>query len=156
MLGREGGLHLHPHVSRLSSFVRKKTIEKVLDLPVERRQIPFLVSKEVLERCSIWDNMSGSTGEEAMAAYKKALETISVKKIAPKATVSDGGDDDDVQFIRTSKRKATTRSTPSASKKKAKSSEPAKISSMSSDDHTKVLANLNEKVFPSLASHLQE
>ena len=100
--------------------------------------------------------MSGSTGEEAMAAYKKALETISVKKIAPKATVSDGGDDDDVQFIRTSKRKATTRSTPSASKKKAKSSEPAKISPMSSDDHTKVLANLNAKVFPSLASHLQE
>lgn len=88
----------------------KKTIEKVLGIPVERRQIPFLVSKEVLESCSNWGkflalsflfqtvfdmwldcslgSMSGTIGEEAMAA--------------PKATVSGGGDDDDVQFIRSS------------------------------------------------------
>ncbi|CAF2272439.1 unnamed protein product [Brassica napus] len=77
------------HLADVSCLtVGKKTIEKVLGIPVERRQIPFLVSKEVLESCSNWGNMSGTIGEEAMAA--------------PKATVSGGGDDDDVQFIRSS------------------------------------------------------
>ncbi|KAF2588078.1 hypothetical protein F2Q70_00039118 [Brassica cretica] len=41
-------------VSHLSSSVGKTTTEKVLKLPIERRHIPFLVSKEALERCSIW------------------------------------------------------------------------------------------------------
>ncbi|WZZ50963.1 hypothetical protein YC2023_051070 [Brassica napus] len=63
-------------VSYRTSSVGKKTTDNVLKLPLERCQIPFLVSKEVLECC----NMTGSIGEEALAAYKKALEAFSAKK----------------------------------------------------------------------------
>ncbi|KAH0879536.1 hypothetical protein HID58_066930, partial [Brassica napus] len=62
----------------------EKTIRQVLELPIERRQVPLLVSREALERCSIWREMSGSKGEEALAEYKRALEVMSAKKAAPK------------------------------------------------------------------------
>ncbi|KAF3514016.1 hypothetical protein F2Q69_00006304 [Brassica cretica] len=136
-----------PDVSCLTSSVGRKTIEGVLKLPIKRRHIPFLVSKEVLERCSIWVNMTGSTGEEALPAYKKALEAFSAKKSVPKTTVPGRGDDDDVQFMRSSKRKLAASSTPSSSKKKMKSSGLApKTSPSSQDDQTKVLTNLNTKL----------
>lgn len=50
-------LVLFSDVSRLSSSVGKKTIERVLRLPVEQHQILFLVSKDVLEHCSIWGKL---------------------------------------------------------------------------------------------------
>lgn len=37
----------------------KEAIDQVLKLPLERHQIPFLVSKEVLECCSIWGKLLG-------------------------------------------------------------------------------------------------
>lgn len=165
-------------VSHLSSSVGKTTTEKVLKLPIERRHIPFLVSKEALEGCSIWckyflyssscqwiflrltfdlspGNMVGSTGEEALAAYKQAWEALSAKKAAPKATAS--GNDDEVQFIRRSKRKAVASSTPSSKKKKVKGSESTlKASPPSQDNQATVLANLNAKVFPSIPASLSE
>ncbi|KAF2557432.1 hypothetical protein F2Q68_00016794 [Brassica cretica] len=72
----------------------EKTIKQVLELPIERRQVPFLVSKEALERCSIWGNMSGSKGEEALAEYKRALEVMSAKKAAPKKAALSENDDE--------------------------------------------------------------
>ena len=89
----------------------------------------------------------GSTREEALSAYKKALEAFSAKKSVLKTTVPGRGDDDDVQFMRKSKRKLAASSTPSFSKKKMKSSGLApKTSPSSQDDQTKVLTNLNTKV----------
>ena len=89
----------------------------------------------------------GSTREEALSAYKKALEAFSAKKSVLKTTVPGRGDDDDVQFRRKSKRKLAASSTPSFSKKKMKSSGLApKTSPSSQDDQTKVLTNLNTKV----------
>ncbi|KAF3557919.1 hypothetical protein F2Q69_00013496 [Brassica cretica] len=119
----------------------EKTIKQVLELPVECRQVPFLVSKESLERCSIWGNMSGSKGDEALAEYKKALEVMSAKK-----TVA--GSLDEVQFIKRNKRQATTALASSSKKKSRASGSTPKVSPSSSSDPATVLANLNTKVFP--------
>ena len=61
--------------------------------------------------------MSGTTGEDAMANFNKALEEISAKKAGSKPVVS-GEDDEDVQFIRSIKLKPAARLTPFTSKKK--------------------------------------
>ena len=47
--------------------------------------------------------MSGSTGEEALAEYKRALEVLSEKKAAPKRAAP-SETEDEVQFVRSSKR----------------------------------------------------
>ncbi|KAF2532080.1 hypothetical protein F2Q70_00030347 [Brassica cretica] len=122
----------------------RKTVEQMLRLPIELRQTPFLVSKAALKRCSIWGEMSRSKGDEALAEYKKALEVMSVRKSAPKRAAS--VDDDEVQFLRSSKRLTVAATAPSCSKKKFKAlgSSPS-----ASYDWTTVLTNLNTKVFPS-------
>ncbi|KAH0872002.1 hypothetical protein HID58_069364 [Brassica napus] len=110
----------------------RKTIEQMLRLPIERRQIPFLVSKAVLKRCSIWGEMSRSKGDEALAEYKhKRAASV---------------DDDEVQFLRSSKRLMVAATAPSSSKKKSKASGSSPSASY---DWTTVLTNLNTKVFPS-------
>ncbi|WZZ26787.1 hypothetical protein YC2023_010188 [Brassica napus] len=125
----------------------EKTIKQVLELPIECRQVPFLVSKEALERCSIWGNMSGSKGEEALAEYKRALEVMSAKKSAPKkAAFSEN--DDEVQFIKSNKRQPATALASSSKKKSRASRSTPKVSPSSSSDPATVLANLNTKVFP--------
>ncbi|KAH0879653.1 hypothetical protein HID58_067047, partial [Brassica napus] len=43
----------------VDSSLGRRTNERVLKLPIERCQVPFLVSREALERCNIWGNMSG-------------------------------------------------------------------------------------------------
>lgn len=48
--------------------------------------------------------MSGSKGEEALEEYKKAFEVMSAKRAAPKRSAP-AENDDDVQFIRSNKRK---------------------------------------------------
>ncbi|KAF3542757.1 hypothetical protein DY000_02007261 [Brassica cretica] len=131
----------------VDSSLGRRTTERVLNLPIERRQVPFLVSREALERCSIWGNMSGSKGEEALAEYKRALEVMSAKKAAPKqAALSES--DDEVQFIKSNKRQATTALASSSKKKSMASKSSPKVSPLSSSDPTTVLANLNTKVFP--------
>ncbi|KAF3529532.1 hypothetical protein DY000_02039779 [Brassica cretica] len=125
----------------------EKTIKQVLELSIERRQVPFLVSKEALERCSIWGNMSGSKGEEALAEYKKALEVMSSKKAAPKKTAP-SENDDEVQFIKSNKSQdATTLASSTKKKSRALGSTP-RVSPSSSSDPATVLGNLNTKVFP--------
>ena len=91
--------------------------------------------------------MSDSKGDEALAEYKKALEAMSARKAASKRAAPAGNDE--VPFIRSSKRQATTVTAPSSSKKKSVASAFALQSSpFASYDWSKVLANLNAKVFP--------
>lgn len=99
--------------------------------------------------------MSGSTREDAMVKYKRALEAISMKKATLKRAAS-GGDDDDIQFIGSSKRKATATPAPSTLKKTRGSRILPNASHPSSDDQTKVLASLTAKVFPSTPACLPE
>ncbi|KAL0656039.1 hypothetical protein Bca4012_076623 [Brassica carinata] len=83
-------LEIYPDLPRVDYSSGRETIEWVLRLPIERRQIPFLVSKAALMRCSIW----GSKRDEALAEYKKDLEVMSARKSAPKRTAF--VDDDEV------------------------------------------------------------
>ncbi|KAF3566482.1 hypothetical protein DY000_02014466 [Brassica cretica] len=122
----------------------EKTIKQVLELPIERRQVPFLVSKDALERCSIWDNMSGSKGEEAQAEYKRALEVMSVKKAAPKKAAPSENDDEG----HSNKRQAASALASSSKKKHRASGSTSRVFPSSSSDPATVLANLNTKVFP--------
>ncbi|KAH0862591.1 hypothetical protein HID58_079802 [Brassica napus] len=79
-------------------------------------------------------NMYGSKGEEALAEYKKAIEVMSGKRAAPKRAAP-SKNDDEVQFIRSSKCQATTAPAPSSSKKKSKASgSTPKVSPSSSFD----------------------
>ena len=89
--------------------------------------------------------MSGCKGEEALAEYNRALEIMLAKKAAPKRAAP-SETEDEVQFIRSSKRQAAT-ALASSSKKKSKASESTpKVSPLSSSDPAKVLANLNTGV----------
>ncbi|KAH0868019.1 hypothetical protein HID58_075041 [Brassica napus] len=132
------------HLPRVDYSSGRETIEWVLRLPIERRQIPFLVSKAALMRCSIWGEMSGSKRDEALAEYKKDLEVMSARKSAPKRTAF--VDDDEVQFLRSSKRLTVAATALSSSKKKSKASGSSPSASY---DWTTVLTKLNTKVFPS-------
>ncbi|KAH0939110.1 hypothetical protein HID58_006571 [Brassica napus] len=150
----------------------RDTIEQVSKLPLECRQVSFLVSEAALKRCSVWDKlptslyisscsrcsdsiffcvlgeMSESKGDEALVEYKKALEVMSAEKAAPKRAIST--EDDEVQFIGSNKRRAGAAAAPSSSKKKSKvSGSSSKDSSSASYDWATVLNNLNTKVFPS-------
>lgn len=140
-------------------------------LPLECRQVSFLVSQAALKRCSVWGKlptslyisscsrcsdlicvcvlgeMSVSKGDEALAEYKKALEVMSLKKDAPKRAIST---DDEVQFIGSNKRRAGAAPAPSSSKKKSKvSGSSPKESPSAPYDWATVLNNLNTKVFSS-------
>ncbi|KAF2579064.1 hypothetical protein F2Q68_00004769 [Brassica cretica] len=88
-------------------------------------------------------NMSGSKGEEALAEYKRALEVRSAKKAAPKRAAP-SETEDEVQFIRSNKRRATVPASSSMNKLKASGSTP-KVSPSSSGDPATVLANINTK-----------
>ncbi|KAF3526910.1 hypothetical protein F2Q69_00048447 [Brassica cretica] len=113
---------LDADLPRVDNSSRKENIEQVLRLPIERCQIPFLVIKAGLKRCSIWGEMSASKGDEALAEYNKALE-----------------------FLRSSKRLTVPAAAPSSSKKKSKASGSSPSASY---DWATVLTNLNTKVFP--------
>ncbi|KAF3514251.1 hypothetical protein F2Q69_00005853 [Brassica cretica] len=79
---------------------------------------------------------------------------MSAKKAAPKRAAP-SETEDEVQFIRSSKRQAAT-ALASSSKKKSKASESTpKVSLLSSSDPAKVLANLNTKAMSQLF-HLGE
>ncbi|KAF2561603.1 hypothetical protein F2Q70_00016786 [Brassica cretica] len=133
---------------RVDYFSGRDTIEQVSKLPPECHQVSFLVSEAALKRCSVWGEMSGTKGNEALVEYKKALEVMSAKKAAPKRAIST--EDDEVQFIGGNKRRAGAAAAPSSSKKKSKvpGSSP-KDSPSAPYDWATVLNNLNTKVFPS-------
>ncbi|KAF2564588.1 hypothetical protein F2Q70_00014833 [Brassica cretica] len=102
--------------SGVNPSLGEKTIKKVLELPIERRQVPFL-------------GFGGHVGEET--ASKKAA--LSEK-------------DDEVQFIKSNKHQTVTTLASSTKKKSRASGSTLKVSSSSSSDPATVLANLNTKV----------
>ncbi|KAG5406061.1 hypothetical protein IGI04_012180 [Brassica rapa subsp. trilocularis] len=140
-------------ISRSDYPSGRDTVEQLLELPLERREVSFLVSDEALDRCSIRGVMSGSRGDEVLAEYKKAHEAMLARKAAAKRTVP--VEDEEVQFVGSSRRQAATITAPSSSKKKSKVSVSALKSSLPvSDNWSKVLANLNAKVFPLTSEYL--
>ncbi|KAH0903351.1 hypothetical protein HID58_042854 [Brassica napus] len=121
------------------------------DLPrVEYSSGKETIEQAALKRCSIWGEMLGSKGDEALAEFKKAFEVMSTRKSTPKRAAS--VEDDVVQFLRSSKRLAVTATAPSSSKKKCKASGSSPSASY---DWATVLTNLNTKVASQLF-HLGE
>ncbi|KAF3596677.1 hypothetical protein DY000_02022325 [Brassica cretica] len=140
-------------ISRSDYSSGRDTIEQLLELPLERREVSFLVSDEALDRCSIRGVMSGSKGVEALAKYRKALETMSARKAAVKRTAPI--EDEEVQFVGSSRRQVNAVVAPSSSKKKSKASDSVpKTPSPASFDWSAVLSNLNAKAFPLVPAHL--
>ncbi|KAF3511054.1 hypothetical protein F2Q69_00006508 [Brassica cretica] len=144
-----------PDVPSVDSSLGKRKTERVLKLRIERRQVPFLVSKEALERCSIWGNMSGSKGEEALSEYRRAFEVMSAKKTAPKRAAP-SENDDEVQLIKSNNHHATTAPASSSKRRSKDSGSTPKVSMSSASDPATVLANLNTKVFPLTPISLME
>ncbi|XP_056844939.1 uncharacterized protein LOC108821163 isoform X2 [Raphanus sativus] len=118
---------------------------------------PFVPEKKVLRQCSIWGNMLGSTGEKAMEAFMQAAGKLSAKKPAAKATTSG---DDDVQILKSTKRKGPTSSAPSASRRRTRASGSTPMSSTPEPslnpgmDLAKVVADLSSSKFPGSACFL--
>ncbi|KAF2530638.1 hypothetical protein F2Q70_00030765 [Brassica cretica] len=131
----------------------RDTIEQLLELPLKRREVSFLVSDEALDRCSIRGVMSGSKGDEALAEYKKALEAMSARRAAVNRTAP--VEDEEVQFVGSSRHQVTAAVAPSSSKKKSKASGSVpKTSSPAPFDWSAVLSNLNAKAFPLVPARL--
>ncbi|KAF3593595.1 hypothetical protein DY000_02023416 [Brassica cretica] len=131
----------------------RDTIEQLLELPLKRCEVSFLVSDEALDRCSIRGLMSGSKGDEALAEYKKALEAMSARRAAVKRTAP--VEDEEVQFVGSSRHQVTAAVAPSSSKKKSKASGSVpKTPSPAPFDWSAVLSNLNAKAFPLVPARL--
>ena len=97
--------------------------------------------------------MSGSKGVEALAEYRKALEAMYARKAAVKRTAPI--EDEEVQFVGSSRRQVNYVVSPSSSKKKSKASDSVpKTSSPASFDWSTVLSNLNAKAFPLVPARL--
>ncbi|KAF3578216.1 hypothetical protein DY000_02034234 [Brassica cretica] len=130
--------------SRLDYSTGRDTIERLLELPLERREVSFLVSDEVLDQCSIRGNPSIFVLPIFFLRMKAA-----VKRTAPV-------EDEEVQLVGSSRRRATTAVSPSSSKKKSRASGfVPKTPSPASFEWSVVLSNLNAKVVSQLF-HLGE
>ncbi|KAF3548962.1 hypothetical protein DY000_02007019 [Brassica cretica] len=140
-------------ISRSDYSSGRDTIEQLLELHLERREVSFLVSDEALDRCSIRGVMLGSKGDEALAEYKKALEAMSARKAAVKRTAP--VEDEEVQSVGSNRRQVTAAVAPSSSKKKSKASRfVPKTPSPAPFDCSAVLSNLNAKAFPLVPARL--
>ncbi|KAH0871917.1 hypothetical protein HID58_069279 [Brassica napus] len=139
-------------VSRLDYPSGRDTIEQLLELPLERLEVLFLVSDEELDRCSIRGVISGSRGNEALAEYKKALEAMSARKAAVKRIAPI--EDEEVQFVGSCRCRMAAAAAPSSSKKRFRASGSVPRLSPVSFDWSAVLFNLNAKVFPLVLAHL--
>ncbi|KAG2266051.1 hypothetical protein Bca52824_073130 [Brassica carinata] len=87
----------------------EETVVRARQLPLDRRQVPFLLSDSALHRSSLWGNMSGNTSNDPFAAYQEAANVMSAKKDFASRTVS--GDD---MVITGSRRAVTVKIEPSA------------------------------------------
>ncbi|KAH0936559.1 hypothetical protein HID58_013676, partial [Brassica napus] len=134
------------NVSHLDYSSGIDTIEQLLELPLERREVSFLVSDEALDRCSIRGMISGSRGNEALAEYKKALEAMSARKAAVKRIAL--VEDEEVQFVGSCRRRMAATNRFRASGYVPRTPFPASF------DWPAVLSNLNVKVFPLVPARL--
>ncbi|KAH0910819.1 hypothetical protein HID58_034140 [Brassica napus] len=125
-------------ISRADFSLGMHVTEQLLGLPVDRREISFLVSEEALDRCSI-------RGAEALEEYKRALQVTATRKAAIHRVVLAGGSN--IQFTRSGKRQAVPIVAPSTSKKSSRAS-VFKPSLSASRSCSTALASLNSEVFP--------
>ncbi|KAF2601767.1 hypothetical protein F2Q70_00025986 [Brassica cretica] len=128
------------------------TVVRASQLPLDRRQVPFLLSDSVLHRSSLWGNMSGNTSNNLFAAYQNTAKVMSAKKGSASRTVS-GGD----LVITGSRRVVTVKIEPSAvvQTKKSRGGGMATRSSQQSAEAAHsvgslatALSNLNLQVYP--------
>ncbi|KAF3556003.1 hypothetical protein F2Q69_00013828 [Brassica cretica] len=128
------------------------TVVRTRQLPLNRRQVLFLLSDSVLHRSSLWGNMSGNTSNDPFAAYQEAAKVMSTKKGSASRTVSVGD-----LVITGSRRAATVKIEPSAlvQTKKSRGGGMATRSLQHSAEvaHSvgslaTALSNLNLQVFP--------
>ncbi|KAH0884147.1 hypothetical protein HID58_060243 [Brassica napus] len=128
------------------------TVVRACQLPLDCRQVPFLLSDSALHRSSLWGNMSGNTSNDPFAAYQEAAKVMPAKKGSASRTVS--GDD---LVVTGSRRAATVKIEPSAlvQTKKSRgggmatrsSQQPAEVAHSAGSLAT-ALSNLNLQVFP--------
>ncbi|KAG5375952.1 hypothetical protein IGI04_040548 [Brassica rapa subsp. trilocularis] len=64
------------------------TVLRARQLPLDRPQVPCLLSDSALHRSSLWGNMSGNTSNDPFAAYQEAAKVMSSKKGSASRTVS--------------------------------------------------------------------
>uniref|UniRef100_M4FEQ9 Uncharacterized protein n=1 Tax=Brassica campestris TaxID=3711 RepID=M4FEQ9_BRACM len=132
-------------ISRADFSLGRHVIEQLLGLPVDRREISFLVSEEALDRCSSRGVISAPRGAEALKEYKRALEVTAARKAAIHRVVPAGGSN--IQFTQSGKSQAVPIVAPSSSKKRSRAS-VFKPSLSASRICSKALAGLNSEVFP--------
>ncbi|KAH0879202.1 hypothetical protein HID58_066596 [Brassica napus] len=148
------GAHL-VDIPSVDPSLGEKTIKQVLELPIERRQLPFLVSKEALERCSIWGKLRSLflfTANNSLRCISAVLQVICRDPKVKRRWHSIRG-----LWRLCRRRKLRLRRPPlvrttmrsSSSKKKSRASGfTPRVSPSSSSDPATVLANLNTKMFP--------
>ncbi|KAH0898567.1 hypothetical protein HID58_048135 [Brassica napus] len=136
------------------------TVVRARQLPLDRRQVPFLLSDSAFHRSSLWGNMSGNTSNDPFAAYQEAAKVMSAKSGSASRTVS--GDN---LVITGSRRAATVKIEPSAlvQTKKSRgggmatrsSQQPAEVAH-SAGSLAKALSNLNLQSSPVSQEELDE
>ncbi|KAH0854479.1 hypothetical protein HID58_069209 [Brassica napus] len=135
----------------------ESTVLRARQLPLDRRQVNFLLSNSVLHRSSLWGNMSEGTVNDPFAAYQEAAKVISAKKESARRGSASGTTSGDEVVITGSRQLVTVKMEPPslAQTKKPQSGGIATRSSQQSVEATcsvgilaTALSNLNLQVFP--------
>ncbi|KAF2591721.1 hypothetical protein F2Q70_00038585 [Brassica cretica] len=58
----------------------ERAVLRARQLPVDRRQVNFLVSETVLRRSSLWRDMSGGVTNDPFMAYQEAAKVMSCEE----------------------------------------------------------------------------
>ncbi|KAF3510628.1 hypothetical protein F2Q69_00007043 [Brassica cretica] len=131
---------------------RERAVLRARQLPVDRRQVNFLVWETVLQRSSLWRDMSGGNTNDPFAAYQEAAKVMSAKKGSSSRNAS--GDE---VMITGSRRLSVVKLEPSPSLpgKRPKSGGVMTRSAQQTADMARsagslavALSNLNLNVFP--------
>ncbi|KAH0898496.1 hypothetical protein HID58_048064 [Brassica napus] len=127
-------------------------VVRARQLPLDRRQVPFLLCDSALRRSSPWGSMSGDTSNDPFVAYQKAAKSMSAKKGSASRTVS--GDD----LMITGSRQAMMVKIKPSVLTRAKKARGRRLSTRASYQSAEVvrsagnlaaaLSNLNLQVFP--------
>ncbi|KAF3566993.1 hypothetical protein DY000_02014508 [Brassica cretica] len=130
----------------------EKAVLRARQLPADRRQVNFLVSETVLQRSSLWRDMSGGVTNDPFAAYQEGAKVIFAKKGSSSRSAS--GDE---VMITGSRRSPLVKLEPSPSLpgKRPKNGGVTTRSAQQSVDTARstgslatALSNLNLNVFP--------
>ncbi|KAL0789838.1 hypothetical protein Bca101_006084 [Brassica carinata] len=130
----------------------ERAVLRARQLPVDRRQVNFLVSKTVLRRSSLWRDMLGGVTNNPSAAYQEAVKVMSATKRSSSRSAS--GDE---VMITDSRRSTVVKLEPSPflPGKRPKSGGVTTRSAQQTADMARsagslavALSNLNLNVFP--------